>query len=85
MIVSKGICSHSMMVMMAAPATRAISFARINLAAPVKGPAHVETPVLSVEDARSLLDSIPTDSLQGLRDRALIGGIWWISFRKSFN
>jgi integrase len=28
---------------------------------------------LSVEDARTLLDSIPLDSLQGLRDRALIG------------
>jgi integrase/recombinase XerD len=48
-----------------------------NPAAPVKGPTHVvkrgETPVLSVEDARTLLASIPTDSLQGLRDRALIG------------
>ena len=48
-----------------------------NPAAPVKGPTHVvkrgKTPVLSVEDARTLLDSIPTDSLQGLRDRALIG------------
>src|SRR5262249_47454215 len=31
------------------------------------------TPVLSVEDARTLLNSIPTDSLRGLRDRALIG------------
>ena len=48
-----------------------------NPAAPVKGPTHVvkkgKTPILSVEDARTLLDSIPTDSLQGLRDRALIG------------
>ena len=47
-----------------------------NPAAPVKGPTHVvkrgKTPVFSVEDARALLDSIPTDSLQGLRDRALI-------------
>jgi len=47
-----------------------------NLAAPVKGPTHVvkrgKTPVLSAEDARRLLNSIPTDSLQGLRDRALI-------------
>jgi integrase/recombinase XerD len=47
-----------------------------NPAVPVKGPTHVvkrgKTPVLSVEDARTLLDSIPTDSLQGLRDRALI-------------
>src|SRR5208337_34522 len=49
----------------------------VNPAAPVKGPTHVvkrgKTPVLSVEDARTLLDSIPLDSLQGLRDRALIG------------
>ena len=48
----------------------------VNPAAPVKGPTHVvkrgKTPVLSVEDARKLLDSIPTDSIQGLRDRALI-------------
>ena len=28
-----------------------------------------KTPILSAEDARKLLDSIPTDSLQGLRDR----------------
>jgi integrase len=49
----------------------------VNPAAPVKGPTHVvkrgKTPVLSAEDARTLLDSIPLDSLQGLRDRALIG------------
>ena len=49
----------------------------VNPAAPVKGPTHVvnrgKTPVLSVEDARTLLASIPIDSLQGLRDRALIG------------
>jgi integrase/recombinase XerD len=48
-----------------------------NPAAPVKGPTYVvkrgKTPVLSVEDTRKLLDSIPTDSMQGLRDRALIG------------
>jgi integrase/recombinase XerD len=48
-----------------------------NPAAPVKGPTHVvkrgKTLVLSVEDARTLLASIPTDSLQGLRDRPLIG------------
>jgi site-specific recombinase XerC len=45
-----------------------------NPAAPVKGPTHVvkrgKTPILSVEDARTLLVSIPTNSLQGLRDRA---------------
>ncbi len=49
----------------------------VNPPGPVKGPTHVvkrgKTPVLSVEDARTLLDSIPLDSLQGLRDRALIG------------
>src|SRR5262249_8210674 len=48
-------------------------------AAPVKGPTHVvkrgKTPILSVEDARTLLDSTPTESLQGLRDRALISGM----------
>jgi len=32
-----------------------------------------KTPVLAPEEARQLLDSIPTDSLAGLRDRALIG------------
>src|SRR6476660_957768 len=46
-----------------------------NPAAPVKGPTHVvkrgKTPVLSVEDARTLLASIPIDSLQGLRDPGL--------------
>ncbi len=49
----------------------------VNPASPVKGPTYVvkrgKTPVLSVEDARKLLNSIPTDSLRGLRDRALIG------------
>jgi integrase len=48
----------------------------VNPAAPVKCPTYVvkrgKTPVLSVEDTGKLLDSIPTDSLQGLRDRALI-------------
>jgi len=48
----------------------------VNPAAPVKGPTHVvkrgKTPVLNVDDARKLLGSIPTNSLQGLRDRALI-------------
>jgi len=62
-----------------------------NPAAPVRGPKHVvkkgKTPVLSAEDARKLLDSIPTrvgpdpepgqedkrpPDLIGLRDRALI-------------
>ena len=32
-----------------------------------------KTPVLSPEEARELFSSIPTDTLVGLRDRALIG------------
>lgn len=47
-----------------------------NPAAPVRGPKHVvrkgKTPVLTAEEARTLLDSIPADTLVGLRDRALI-------------
>ena len=42
----------------------------------VRGPKHVvkrgKTPILSAKDTRRLLDSIPTDTLIGLRDRALI-------------
>jgi integrase/recombinase XerD len=49
----------------------------INPASPVRGPKHVvkrgKTPVLSAEEARTLLDSIDTSSIGGLRDRALIG------------
>lgn len=48
-----------------------------NPAAAVRGPRHVvktgKTPVLTGEEARQLIDSIPTDSFIGLRDRALIG------------
>src|SRR3954468_2094716 len=48
-----------------------------NPAAPVKAPKHVvkkgKTPVLSAQDARTLLDSIDTSSILGLRDRALLG------------
>jgi integrase len=48
----------------------------MNPATPVKGPKHVvkrgKTPVLSAGDARTLLDSIDTSTLIGLRDRALI-------------
>jgi integrase/recombinase XerD len=47
-----------------------------NPAASVRGPKHLvkrgKTPVLTAEEARRLLDSIDTDSLIGLRDRALI-------------
>jgi integrase len=43
----------------------------------VRGPKHTQkkgkTPVLTPEEARTLLDSIDTASLPGLRDRALIG------------
>lgn len=48
-----------------------------NPAASVRGPKHVvkkgKTHVLSTEDARTLLDSIDTANVVGLRDRALIG------------
>ncbi len=50
---------------------------RGNPASVVRGPKHVikrgKTPVLSPEEARELFDAIPTDTLVGLRDRALIG------------
>lgn len=49
----------------------------LNPAHAVRGPKHSvrrgKTPVLSAEEARTLLDSIETDRLIGLRDRALIG------------
>ena len=48
-----------------------------NPAASVRGPKHVvhrgKTPVLTADQARTLLDSIKVDSIIGLRDRALIG------------
>ncbi len=48
-----------------------------NPAAAVRGPKHVvhkgKTPVLSAEETRQLLDSLPVDTVIGLRDRALIG------------
>ena len=48
-----------------------------NPAHAVRGPRYVvtkgKTPVLAADEARALLDSIPTNSLIGLRDRALIG------------
>ena len=47
-----------------------------NPAHAVRGPRYVvtkgKTPVLTVDEARAPLDAIPTDSLLGLRDRALI-------------
>ena len=47
-----------------------------NPAGAVRGPKHVvtkgKTPVLSAAETRTLLDSLPTDTEIGLRDRALI-------------
>jgi hypothetical protein len=49
----------------------------VNPASSVRGPKYVvkrgKTPVLTADQARTLLDSIETDSVLGLRDRALIG------------
>jgi integrase/recombinase XerD len=49
----------------------------MNPASSVRGPAYVvrrgKTPVLKADEARQLLDSIATDSIVGLRDRALLG------------
>jgi integrase/recombinase XerD len=49
----------------------------VNPASSVRGPKHIvkrgKTPVLKSDQARALLDSIKTDSIVGLRDRALIG------------
>ena len=51
--------------------------APFNPASSVRGPKHVvktgKTPVLTAEETRELLDTIDTDTLVGLRDRALIG------------
>ncbi len=48
----------------------------INPAAAVRGPKHVvktgKTPVLDAPEWRKLLDSIPTETVRDLRDRALI-------------
>lgn len=49
----------------------------MNPASSVRGPTHVvkkgKTPVLDAKEARTLLDSIDTTDIAGLRDRALIG------------
>jgi len=49
----------------------------MNPAAAVRGPKHVvkrgKTPVLKADEARQLLDSMKTDTVVGLRDRALLG------------
>src|SRR5437773_516745 len=48
-----------------------------NPASSVRGPKHVvkrgKTPVLKADQARTLLDSIDTSTVVGLRDRALLG------------
>jgi len=48
-----------------------------NPASAVRGPKYSTTkgttPILAVEEARTLIKSIPTDTLAGLRDRAIIG------------
>jgi site-specific recombinase XerD len=50
-----------------------------NPAQAVRGPKYLvkkgKTPVWSCEDAKAFLDSIPTDSLSGLQDRALIAAM----------
>lgn len=50
---------------------------RHNPAAPVRGPKHSaakgKTPILVTDEARRLFRAIPTDTVVGLRDRALIG------------
>src|SRR5581483_3949033 len=49
----------------------------VNPASSVRGPKYVvkrgKTPVLTADQARTLIDSIETNSIVGLRDRALIG------------
>ncbi|MCP5059837.1 MAG: tyrosine-type recombinase/integrase [bacterium] len=49
----------------------------VNPAAPVKGPRHSVTvgltPVLTVDEAKALIEAIDTSTAAGIRDRALIG------------
>ena len=56
-----------------------------NPSSPVRGPKHDvkngKTPVLSVEEARGLLDGIDLSMVVGLRDRALIG-VLMLSFAR---
>jgi site-specific recombinase XerD len=51
----------------------------------VRGPSFSRkigaTPVTSIDEVRQLLDGIPTDSLVGLRDRALIGTLLFTTAR----
>ena len=58
----------------------------MNPASSVRGPKHVvkrgKTPVLDADQARQLLDSIDSEKIAGLRDRALIAviGLDWNCF-----
>jgi site-specific recombinase XerD len=58
-----------------------------NPAHSVRGPKYVvkkgKTPVWSREDAKTLLDSIPRDSVSGLRDMALIAAMFYSFARVS--
>jgi integrase/recombinase XerD len=58
-----------------------------NPAHSVRGPKYVvkkgKTPVWSREDAKALLDSIPKDSVSGLRDLALIAAMFYSFARVS--
>jgi site-specific recombinase XerD len=58
-----------------------------NPAHSVRGPKYVvkkgKTPVWSREDAKTLLDSIPKDSVSGLRDLALIAAMFYSFARVS--
>ena len=57
----------------------------INPAAAVRGPRYSvqegKTPILNGDEARRLLESIPTDTLIGKRDRALIGLLLYTAAR----
>jgi integrase/recombinase XerD len=59
----------------------------LNPAHAVRGPKYVvkkgKTPVWSREDAKTLLDSIPKDSVSGLRDLALIAAMFYSFARVS--
>ena len=60
---------------------------QVNPAHAVRGPKHVvkkgKTPVLTQEDARRLLESIDLTTLSGLRDRALLGAMFYSFARVS--
>jgi integrase/recombinase XerD len=59
----------------------------VNPASSVRGPKHVvkrgKTPVLKADQARALLDSIDTNTIVGLRDRALLGVLCYTFARVS--